>query len=330
MCARCYDPQQQLLKPKDRMGLKLPLFVFFAAASIGVFACSCVKVPRLPCQDLANLESVFLGQVVALGPGLNSLLWQLRAQMSPAELAVADSAEGLPTGDLKRIAKRVVARRFWPKLQTAKDENEVFRLLLKATGSDPSVEETWADFRVSEVLHGTHHEVQRIWVPQLAGSCGFLFDPGVTYLVKASWDEGAKRLATNVCHGTRELSSAIEEVTAMRLLTRGGEPDAVFGIVTTSLDEYRTLSLTPGVRSAQHGLRGVTLALRSASEERTATTGPSGEFSFGPVKPGVYRLAARKEGYDFPGLPPTIKVGPRACVPLGIHALPSPGLHRYH
>lgn len=87
------------------------------------------------------------------------------------------------------------------------------------------------------------------------------------------------------CTGTREASTAADDITWLRLWKKGLTPTTIQGLV---LDGYRW------------PLSGAKVTANGANGNMEATVDAAGTFSIGPVQPGKYVLNATLATYDAP------------------------------
>jgi hypothetical protein len=155
-------------------------------------------------------------------------------------------------------------------------------------------------FQVADILTGVDSKQKEIEVAtgQGGGDCGYPFQVGTDYVVYARKNaEG--QLETGICHRTRPLTEAAEDLEYFR--TMSNAPD-------TSQIRVRTgLPNSPGKP-------GAAIIADFGGTRSRALTNAAGEALFTGMTPGDYTIHAESDG-DLPD-DPKVEVHPKGCLDL--------------
>ncbi len=221
--------------------------------------------------------------------------------------------------DAKKIWSRLLPREALPRLRRARNEDELQKL---ATEYFPVLGQ-WqrpVRFTVDETFKGEHRPVRDVWTGQGYGDCGFNFELGHRYVVYARRDDKTGRDETGICSRTREFTEASEDIEYLRDIKKALRQSAIFGVVTSELDELRLRILFWSHEPAKHPVPDAQVKIESPSYTKTATTDASGRFNFEDLPPGRYVLTATRDGFRFTGVPKTIELTAAGCSATAILA----------
>jgi hypothetical protein len=162
-------------------------------------------------------------------------------------------------------------------------------------------------FAIETAFRGVEGSTAEVITGMGGGDCGFAFRRGERYLVYTYTNPEDKKLHTSICHRTRALSEAGEDLEYIRGLTSAAPGALIFGEV----QRYRQ-GPDPGPR--QMPMAGLKISIDGEEKQAEVRTGLDGHFSVGGLPPGVYRLKlSLPPGLTSSGAEQKIKVADRGC-----------------
>lgn len=165
----------------------------------------------------------------------------------------------------------------------------------------------YARLSVLETFKGISEKEIRMWQGTGSGDCAFVFEPGETYLIYASFDEETKLYHTNICTRSRPLAYAADDLDYLRGLTASDGVTRLSGtlIRLDYLEEgvkERPPELLSGIKVVAANEQGQRLeAITDANGFYKITGLPAGLYKVGPELPSHLSLAySNRDKFEVP------------------------------
>lgn len=161
-------------------------------------------------------------------------------------------------------------------------------------------------FNATEAFRGV--TVGEVHVAMPLSSCGYRFQIGKEYLVYATRaGRGSGALTTGACFGNELRESASAAISNLRGLVNRTGTASVFGFVTGDPEDLK-LGL-----SASKPVAGVSIALHSGDQVRTAKSDGSGAFEFRDLPPGEFLISNDQSATGIRFASRKLRLAPSGC-----------------
>jgi hypothetical protein len=142
-------------------------------------------------------------------------------------------------------------------------------------------------FSVAEVFRGESVSEVEVATGMGGGDCGYGFRVGETYLVYASRNVRDGRLSTGICHRTKPLARAAEDLAFIRALPQAEAGGVVFGTVG------RRNHAREGGEDWFKPVAAAELVVEGEGVHAEARTDAAGRFRVAGLAPGAYKVKAK-------------------------------------
>ena len=293
-----------------RLWISLTCVLLFLPAC--AFACKCAPA-RPVCEDVRDSSVVFVGTVTDTGPTIEAVLAEFRKKFSQKEIEAIENSDDLSLPAEKALWRRMMPEEARSSLRRVRTMEQLQQLITKYF----PILSQWdrpVRFAVDETLIGEPMPVREVWTGQGFGDCGVNFEAGRKYLVYASRDKATGREQTSICSGPHVHDESSADLAYLRAARDGSAKPAIFGIVTSDLDEFRSRSLWSVDDPVQHPVPGIQLRIESGAERLSTQTDASGRFAFRDLRSGRYTVtAATGPEFQVRGLPKTVDLRNAGC-----------------
>lgn len=168
-------------------------------------------------------------------------------------------------------------------------------------------------FTAVEFWHGDQSSVVDVLTGRGGGDCGYRFEIGQRYVVYANRTESSGGLVTSICHRTRPISEAAEDLAYFASLASAPRGGTIYGSV-----ERRRRPRGGETTSTRERLRGVKVTIANESTTVTAVTDEEGRYRAEGLTPGAHSVRVSAENtFSFPAGDSlhvvTVNVADRGC-----------------
>src|SRR5262245_19840757 len=294
------------------------LLLAFLAISTAGATCKC-DARFSPCREAASANVVFVGTVESVTPSfldtwnesqkqslalLNQEYGKANGDRSTAAFAKLRDAylqvfPDLPPEHRKRLERATsnekLAELFYWILDHGKRARFTVRTLYRNGGGDEE-EENKKD---GKGKNGEDDGVLRtieVWTP--FGECGVSFQSGETYLVYADTDEESDITSTTICHRTRRISEAGDDLAFLYFLKDSPNRSArIEAFVTRDQQQLKQRDRDHYSDRVAVPVSGAIVEVADGVLRLRAETSEFGRAVFDGLPPGQYTVTAYAAGY---------------------------------
>jgi hypothetical protein len=141
-------------------------------------------------------------------------------------------------------------------------------------------------FQVDELFSGASTKEMDIYSYQGCCACGMKFKVGEKYVVDGGIGKDG-RIITTYCAKTRTFRASDPLIAELRAIRDGTKPDSLFGVLKRAAGPWGD-----GLESADFSLSGVTIRVRSETQEFDTKSDSDGSYRFRELPPGKYSISA--------------------------------------